>query len=70
MSVVNELTSEVTAFMLNSDAPRDSQDLKQVLLDFHSTLSQLSEEARRRRRAKFFPESGSPLNKTAATLAH
>jgi hypothetical protein len=70
MSVVNELTSEVTVIVLNRDAARDSQDLKQVLLAFHSTLSLLSEEARRRRRAKFFPESGSPLNTTAPPLSH
>lgn len=70
MSVVNELTSEVTAFILDKEAAGGSEDLKQVLLAFHSTLSTLSEEARRLRRAKFFPESGSPLSRTAVPFSH
>ena len=70
MSVVNELTSEVTACVLDSEAASDSQDLKQVLLAFHSTLRSLEDDARQRRRAKFFPESDSPFNNSAAPVSH
>lgn len=70
MSVVNELTSEVTAFVLNKEAPSDSQDLRQVLLAFHSTLRSLDEDARRRRRAKFFPDSVSHPSRNAAPVSH
>ena len=70
MSVVNELTSEVTACVLNSEAASDSQDLKQVLLAFHSTLRSLDEDARRLRRAKFFPDSVLPPDKRAAPVSH
>ena len=62
MSVANELTSEVTAFVLNNEAAGDSQDLKRMLLSFHSTLRSLEEDTRRRHRAKFFSASISPLN--------
>ena len=53
MSVANELTSEVTAFVLRNEDPSDPENLRRVLLVFHTTLRALSLEERRRRRARF-----------------
>jgi hypothetical protein len=52
MSVANELTTEVTAFMLKNEGLSSPVDLRQMLLGFHSTLRSLSLEERRRRREK------------------
>ena len=70
MSVANELTSEVTAFMLKNEGLGNPKDLRQVLLLFHSALRSLSLEERRHRREKHSSKALSALNKIAYPITH
>ncbi len=65
MPVANELTSEVTAFILRKQGLSDPKGLRQLLLVFHTSLRSLALEERQRRRAKFSSEAFSSRNKSA-----
>ena len=46
MAISNELSSEIAAAILaNEKSPQDLLKLKEVLLEIHSTLQKMSEEA-------------------------
>ena len=46
MAISNELSSEIAAAILaNKNSPQDLVKLKDVLLEIHSTLQKMSEEA-------------------------
>jgi len=59
MAISNELSSEIAAAILaNESSPQDLQKLKAVILEIHSTLQKMSEDAHRRRlRAMAAPSS-------------
>jgi hypothetical protein len=52
MSVANELTSDVTVFVLKDGALHTSTQTRQLLIEFHSTLRKLTREERSQRLAK------------------
>jgi predicted transcriptional regulator len=46
MAIANELSSEIAAALLaNKNSPQDLVKLKQVLLEIHSTLQKMAEDA-------------------------
>jgi len=46
MAISNELSSEIAAALLaNQNSPQDLMKLKQVLLEIHSTLQKMAEDA-------------------------
>ncbi|HWS56226.1 MAG TPA: hypothetical protein VN228_18945 [Pyrinomonadaceae bacterium] len=52
MSIAHELSSDVAAAMLaqqDDESPRSAGDLAGVVIEVHSTLRQLTAEARRRK---------------------
>ena len=52
MSIAHELSSDVAAAMLarkDDESPRSAGDLAEVVIEVHSTLRQLTAEARRRK---------------------
>lgn len=51
MAITNELNSEIVAaiFSLKERSPEELNDLKNMLLEVHSTLQSLEENARRDR---------------------
>jgi hypothetical protein len=70
MSIANELSCDVATAVLvprrinPADTPADTpagnappRELTDIVLEFHSTLRQLTNEARRRRRSHFFRAS-------------
>src|SRR3954469_23232235 len=69
MSIANELSSDIAAAMLarkNEESSVDSSELKDVVMQVHSTLRNLTAEARRgRRRSQSSFES--PTAKSAAS---
>ncbi len=55
MSIANELSCDVVAAMLarrEDQTESNSEDLTEIVLEFHSTLRHLTDEERRRRRAQ------------------
>lgn len=57
MSIANELSCDVATALLDRRGiltKADNGRLKEVLFEFHSTLRQMSDAARRRRRARIF----------------
>jgi predicted transcriptional regulator len=53
MSIANELSSDIAAAVLarkNDEASVDSSELKDVVMQVHSTLRHLTTEARKRNR--------------------
>jgi hypothetical protein len=69
MSMANELSSDIAAAVLarkNEVASVDSRDIKDVLVQVHSTLRHLTTETRRRGR-RFVSSSEPPTVKGAAS---
>jgi hypothetical protein len=56
MSVRDELSSDVAAALIGMSGQISANSLRDVLALFRSTLSTLSADERRRRRARLFPE--------------
>ena len=53
MAISNELSSEIAAAILNEKkTPQELDRLKEVVLRVHTTLQEMSEEAREERAAK------------------
>ena len=68
MSIANELSSDVAAALLarqlTPTAPSQI-DLTEVMLSFHATLRQLTDEERRRRRRALPPGTTPPASNAA-----
>lgn len=52
MGISNELSSEIATAILSSKrrSPRELHDLKEIVLNIHSTLQKMTDEARAQRR--------------------
>jgi len=51
MGISNELSSEIaTAILSKRKSPRELNDLKEIVLNVHSTLQKMTDEARAHRR--------------------
>lgn len=52
MGISNELSSEIATAILSSKrkSPRELNDLKEIVLNIHSTLQKMTDEARAQRR--------------------
>jgi hypothetical protein len=68
MSIANELSCDVAAAMLaHKDAPQSetsNRNLTEIVFEFHSTLRQLTGEARQRRRRSQILPSPAPSSST------
>lgn len=71
MSIANELSCDVAAAMLTrreGAVDADQKDLTDIVLEVHTTLRQLTNEARQKRRdARFLPPSSLASNSTASS---
>ena len=49
MAIANELSSEIAVALLSTSekSPRELDDLKQTVLEIHSTLQQMADQTRR-----------------------
>ncbi|HEY9282214.1 MAG TPA: hypothetical protein VIP46_02060 [Pyrinomonadaceae bacterium] len=56
MSVRDELSSDVAAALIGMSGQISAGDLREVLALFRSTLGTLTDDERRRRQTKLFPE--------------
>ena len=66
MAISNELSSEIAAALLaENKTPQELHRLKDVVLQVHTTLQQMSEEARVARTESKLPKP--PSSKQAAT---
>lgn len=73
MSIANELSCDVAAAMLarRDDAVEaDQKNLSDIVLEVHTTLRQMTNEARRKRRDARFLRPSSPASNTAVSGNH
>jgi hypothetical protein len=68
MSVANELTSDVAAFVLKNETLHAPKNTRQLLVEFHSILRKLTRDERRQRAAKLACKHSSLLDKKATSL--
>ena len=67
MAISNELSSEIAAAILaNKNSPQELRRLKDVVLEVHSTLQQLSAEARARRNDQRIVQAAAKLSGRSA----
>ncbi|HEX6284024.1 MAG TPA: hypothetical protein VFZ71_04090 [Pyrinomonadaceae bacterium] len=67
MAISNELSSEIAAAILvEKKTPQELDELKDVILRVHTTLQQMSEEARETRTQTIF-QRGSQASKIGST---
>lgn len=67
MAISNELSSEIAAAILvEKKTPQELDELKDVILRVHTTLQQMSEEARETRTQTIF-QRGSQTSKIGST---
>lgn len=60
MAISNELSSEVAvAILAQKKSPQELKQLKDIILEVHSTLQKMSEETRAHRHEKEGPPKGS-----------
>jgi len=68
MAISNELSSEIAAAILvNRNSPQELRRLKDVVLEVHSTLQQMSAEARARRNDERIVRSVAKLSRPSAS---
>lgn len=68
MSVANELTSDVAAFVLKNEFLQTPKNVRQLLIEFHTTLRKITREERRRRARKLAFENSSSLDKRSTSV--
>ncbi|HSE25703.1 MAG TPA: hypothetical protein VLB68_28820 [Pyrinomonadaceae bacterium] len=68
MAISNELSSEIAAAILaNKNTPQELRRLKDVVLEVHSTLQQMSAEARARRNDERIVQPVNRLSRRSAS---
>jgi hypothetical protein len=67
MAISNELSSEIAAAILaNKNSPQELRRLKDVVLEVHSALQQMSAEARARRNDETMARTSAKLSRRSA----
>ncbi|HZJ45995.1 MAG TPA: hypothetical protein VFD63_19625 [Pyrinomonadaceae bacterium] len=68
MAISNELSSDIAAAILaNQNSPQELRRLKDVVLEVHSTLQQMSAEARARRHDERIVQPAARLSSGSTT---
>jgi len=68
MAISNELSSDIAAAILaNQNSPQELRRLKDVVLEVHSTLQQMSAEARARRNDERIVQPAARLSRGSTT---